>query len=95
MKEIDDSIPPKPDLERPVTVEQWGLTVNAFTKNLTDLDIKLSRDLDKWIPRILDLEDALYQAQNRIMELEAQVEDLHATDSARRVNLTTEDPEWY
>lgn len=31
----------------------------------------------------------------RIRELEALVEDLHATDSARRVNLATEDPEWY
>ena len=31
----------------------------------------------------------------RIRELEALVEDLHATDSARRLNMATNDPEWY
>tara|TARA_B100000029_G_scaffold445764_1_gene466452 strand:+ start:419 stop:571 length:153 start_codon:yes stop_codon:yes gene_type:complete len=31
----------------------------------------------------------------RIRKLEAKVEDLHATDSARRLNMATEDPEWY
>jgi len=31
----------------------------------------------------------------RLRELEAKVEDLHATDSARRLNKATEDPEWY
>jgi hypothetical protein len=31
----------------------------------------------------------------RIRELEAKVDDLHATDSARRMNQVNEDPEWY
>ncbi len=33
--------------------------------------------------------------KERIRELEAKVEDLHSTDSARRLNMATEDPEWY
>ena len=31
----------------------------------------------------------------RIRELEAKVEDLHATDSQRRLNMASKDPEWY
>lgn len=33
--------------------------------------------------------------QLRIRDLEAQVADLQATDSARRLNRATLDPEWY
>jgi predicted RecB family endonuclease len=36
-----------------------------------------------------------FTLSERIRELEAKVEDLHATDSARRLNMATEDPEWY
>lgn len=99
MEEFDTTTPPKPDLERPVTVEEWGLVMETTTKALSELDLKLSRDLEQWIPRIIALEEVVYKhldgMYGRIRELESMVEDLHATDSARRINLVTEDPEWY
>lgn len=88
MKEIDDTIPLKPDLERPITQKEWMSMIEYMTNTLSKNERKHTFALEKWIPRILMLEE-------RIRELESEVEDLHATDSARRVNLTTEDPEWY
>lgn len=37
----------------------------------------------------------IHSMLEKIRELEAKVEDLHATDSARRLNMATRDPEWY
>lgn len=41
------------------------------------------------------LNERLEALQARISALDAKVEDLHATDSARRLNMTSEDSEWY
>jgi len=45
--------------------------------------------------RIADLSEITTMLLERIRELEAKVEDLHATDSQRRLNMASKDPEWY
>ena len=42
-----------------------------------------------------DILTVLIALRQRLVALEAKVEDLHATDSARRLNMATSDPEWY
>jgi hypothetical protein len=36
-----------------------------------------------------------FTLRERIRELEAKVVELESTDATRRLNMTTEDPEWY
>jgi uncharacterized protein YlxW (UPF0749 family) len=64
-----------------------------------DYQIRMTTDLNR---RLIALEKYVEENQQeiqtlraRVWELVAKVEDLHATDSARRLNKATEDPEWY
>ena len=42
-----------------------------------------------------DILTVLIALRQRLGALEAKVEDLHASDAARRLNMATSDPEWY
>jgi hypothetical protein len=52
-------------------------------------------ELAKSQQRTLEHLKPLVVLPDRIRELEAKLEELHATDSARRLNLASSDPEWY
>ena len=71
-------------------------TKKTLEERITALESRLTKLTDFCRSQQFVLEILMKESnKERIRELEAKVEDLHATDSARRLNMATEDPEWY